>query len=143
MSVNWIAVACADHVRLGRQGGFMQVCHGKAAPLRRVKTGDRVVYYAPSQTFQGKDRLQAFVAMGVVKAGESYQVDMGGGFCPFRRDVAWISGEVTSIHPLLDRMDFTAGQGNWGYSFRFGVFKISDHDMDLIAEAMGAGVMAA
>jgi hypothetical protein len=26
----------------------MQVCHGKAAPLRRVQPGDRVVYYSPT-----------------------------------------------------------------------------------------------
>lgn len=29
----------ADHVRIGRAGGFMQVNHGKAAPLRRVRPG--------------------------------------------------------------------------------------------------------
>lgn len=39
MSNNWIAVASAEHVRIGRAGGFMQVCHGKATPLRRVKPG--------------------------------------------------------------------------------------------------------
>lgn len=32
---SWIAVASAEHVRSGRSQGFMQVCHGKAAPLRR------------------------------------------------------------------------------------------------------------
>jgi hypothetical protein len=30
---HWIAVASAEHVRLGQAGGFMQVSHGKAAPL--------------------------------------------------------------------------------------------------------------
>ena len=47
---NWIAVACAEHARRGcaePQRGFMQVCHGKCAPLRRVKPGDSVAYYAP------------------------------------------------------------------------------------------------
>jgi hypothetical protein len=32
---NWIAVASAEHAQRGRSEGFMQVCHGKAAPLRR------------------------------------------------------------------------------------------------------------
>ena len=41
----WIGVASADHVARGRADGFMQVCHGKAAPLRRIKPGDGVVYY--------------------------------------------------------------------------------------------------
>ena len=36
---HWIAVASAEHVRLGRTQGFMQVCHGKAAPLRRMRAG--------------------------------------------------------------------------------------------------------
>ena len=45
MSRNWLAVASAEHVEIGRSAGFMQVCHGKASPLRRVQPGDRVVYY--------------------------------------------------------------------------------------------------
>jgi hypothetical protein len=28
----------------------MQVSHGKAAPLKRIKPGDRVVYYSPTVT---------------------------------------------------------------------------------------------
>ncbi len=31
MSGCWIAVASAEHVRLGHAHGFMQICHGKAA----------------------------------------------------------------------------------------------------------------
>jgi hypothetical protein len=31
MFQNWIAVASAEHVRLGRSQGFIQVSHGKAA----------------------------------------------------------------------------------------------------------------
>nr|WP_315485999.1 EVE domain-containing protein [uncultured Undibacterium sp.] len=45
---NWIAVACAEHVAIGRELGFMQVCHGKASPLRRLRAGDKVVYYSPT-----------------------------------------------------------------------------------------------
>ena len=33
----WIAVASADHVARGVAGGFMQVCHGKRAPLARIR----------------------------------------------------------------------------------------------------------
>jgi hypothetical protein len=33
----WIAVGSAEHVRRGRSEGFMQVNHGKAAPLKRIK----------------------------------------------------------------------------------------------------------
>ncbi len=132
----WIAVAAADHVGRGREQGFMQVCHGKAAPLRRVRPGDHVVYYSPSTAFRGTDRLQAFTAIGVVRPGAPYQVDMGGGFHPYRRDIAWLAAAAAPIRPLLDRLDFTAGNANWGYQLRFGLFAIGDRDLGLIAAAM-------
>lgn len=137
MSRAWIAVACAEHVRRGRAGGFMQVCHGKAAPLRRIAPGDRVAYYSPTETFRGKDRLQAFTAIGVALEGRPYPFDMGDGFVPFRRDVAWLAGAEAPIQPLLDRLDFTAGVRNWGYPLRFGLFAVGDRDAERIAEAMG------
>ena len=59
---SWVAVASADHVAIGRAAGFMQVNHGKSAPLRRTQAGDRVIYYAPLQAYRGTDRMQAFVA---------------------------------------------------------------------------------
>ena len=138
MSRNWIAVAAAEHVRKGRMAGFMQVAHGKAAPLRRIKPGDRVVYYSPTGEFRGKDKLQALTAIGVVKAGEPYEFELGGGFCAFRRDVQWIRSRETPILPLLGALHFSTGKRNWGYQLRFGLFSISDHDLYLIAEAMGA-----
>lgn len=137
MSRNWIAVASAEHVRLARAGGFMQVCHGKAGPLRRVKPRDRVVYYSPTLEFGGKNRLQSFTAIGIVKEGVPYPFDMGGGFCPFRRDVSWKTAEETSVLPLLDTLEFSAGNRNWGYQLRFGIFPINDHDIEVIAAAMG------
>ncbi|MEJ6005188.1 EVE domain-containing protein [Paucibacter sp. AS339] len=136
----WIAVASAEHVRIGRAQGFMQVCHGKAAPLRRLRAGDRVAYYSPSSLFGGKDRLQSFTALGRVLDREPYAHDMGGGFVPFRRDVDWLQGQEAQevpIQPWLDRLEFSRGQKNWGYQLRFGLFEVSAHDMDLIAAAMG------
>ncbi len=138
MSSNWIAVASADHVRRGRAEGFMQVCHGKAAPLHRIQPGDPVVYYSPTEQFQSKTQLQAFTAIGIVKPGVPYQEDMGGGFCPFRRDVHWLPASEAPIQPLLDRLAWTSGQRNWGYTLRFGLFEISAQDLQIIAEAMGA-----
>lgn len=137
MSRNWIAVASAEHVRRGQAGGYMQVCHGKAAPLRRIQPGDRVTYYSPTETFRGKDRRQLFTAIGIVREGTPYPFDMGGGFVPFRRDVAWLESRETPIQPLLEVLDFSAGVKNWGYQLRFGLFAVSDHDADLIAGAMG------
>ena len=133
---NWIAVACAEHVRRGRDLGIMQVCHGKAAPLRRIHPGDRVAYYSPTLTFGGKDKHQAFTAYGTVRDGDAYQADMGNGFRPFRRDVDWQPVREASIHPLLDRLEFTRGQRSWGYAFRYGLLAVSEHDMGLIAQEL-------
>jgi hypothetical protein len=138
----WIAVASAEHVRLGRGEGFMQVSHGKAAPLKRIKPGDGVIYYSPTTVFGKKDALQSFTAIGTVKDGEPYQVEMklasGKGFKPYRRDVTWAKAKETPIAPLLDELEFTAGKANWGYQLRFGLFSISAKDFRRIAKAIGA-----
>jgi hypothetical protein len=134
----WIGVASAEHVRRGRSGGFMQLGHGKAAPLKRVKPGDRIVYYSPTVKLGEKDKLQAFTAVGTVKDREPYVGDMGKGFKPYRRDVDWANAEEAPIAPLLDKLEFTAGKTNWGYKFRFGLFPVSAADFCLIAKAMGA-----
>ncbi|WP_049736365.1 EVE domain-containing protein [Rhizobium ecuadorense] len=136
MAKAWIAVASAEHVRIGRQAGFMQVCHGKASPLRRITPGDRVIYYSPTVVFGGKDRLQAFTAIGQARNGAPYQVEMESGFRPWRRDVDWRLAEETPIRPLLGRLAFTRVAPNWGYQLRFGLFGIGDEDADMIAEAM-------
>ncbi|MGO4125514.1 EVE domain-containing protein [Inquilinus sp. YAF38] len=138
MSGCWIAVASTEHVRRGREGGFMQVCHGKAAPLRRIRRGDRVIYYSPTGTFGGKDRLQAFTAIGSVIDDGPYDVDLGNGFQPYRRAVAWEDVGETPVHPLLDTLAFTAGRPNWGYQLRFGLFAICDGDAEVIEAAMRA-----
>lgn len=133
----WLAVASAEHVRRGRAEGFMQVCHGKAAPLRRMAGGDAVVYYSPTASFGGRDRLQCFTALGTVRAGAPYEFDMGGGFRPFRRDVDWLPLlREAPIAPLLDRLSFTA-VANWGYQLRFGLIEIAPGDIELIAAALG------
>jgi hypothetical protein len=143
MSRNRVAVASAEHVRIGRGHGFMQVCHGKAAPLRRVQPGDRVVYYSPTGAFRGRDGLQSFTAIGVVNDGTPYQADMSGGFSPFRRDVTWCRAEETPIRPLVGRLHFTSARPNWGFQLRFGLFEISEDDMAVIATAMGTQLCAA
>lgn len=80
----------ARYPKRRRAQGFMQVCHGKAASLKRLKPNDWVVYCSPTITFGGKDKLQSFTAIGQIKEREPYQVGMGNGFCPFRRDMCWV-----------------------------------------------------
>ncbi len=137
---NWIAVASADHARRGRDAaaGFMQVGHGKHDPLKRIRPGDRLAYYAPALTLGGKDKLQSFVSIGIVQPGVPYEFDMGDGFVPWRRDVAYVAAREASILPLLDELDFVEDRKHWGYKLRFGLFEVSDHDMRMIARAMQA-----
>jgi len=56
----------------------------------------------------------------------------------------WQRSSITAhealITPLLNQLDFTKNQKNWGYQFRFGLIAISEHDMQLIAEAMQATI---
>ena len=142
---NWIAVASAEHARRGRDHaptGFMQVGHGKGAPLRRIAPGDRIAYYAPSTLLGGKDRLQSFVSLGTVLPGEPYTVDMGGGFVPWRRDVRYVAAREAPIGPLIPRLGFIDDPSHWGAKFRFGLVSIGDADLQCIARAMDADLRA-
>ena len=104
----------------------MQVCHGKAGSLRRIKPGDGIAYYSPSEVFGGgTDRLQAFTAIGRVREGEpstptwaaaSARSDaMSPGAAPRRRRSSrWSAGSSSRRR-----------RPNWGFQLRFGLFEIS------------------
>ena len=72
-------------------------------------------------------------AMGV--KGALYQADMGFGFHPFRRDVAWHDAQSAPLAALQEELAFTQ-EKNWGYRLRQGLVEISDADMTIIAAAM-------
>jgi hypothetical protein len=135
---NWVAVASAEHVAIGRANAIMQVGHGKGAPLKRLHAGDRVAYYSPVRVFGTKEVCQAFTAVGVVRDERVYQGDMGGGFHPFRKDVDWLPSHDAPIRPLLEALSFTQGKANWGYALRFGLLKVTEADMAVIMRAMNA-----
>ena len=117
----------------------MQVCHGKLAPLKRIKADDCIIYYSPTLHFKGIEKLQAFTAIGIALPGEPYQVDMGNGFHPFRRNVLWTNKRIdVSIYTLIESLELTKNTKNWGYPFRFGLLKISEADKRIIANAMQA-----
>jgi hypothetical protein len=92
---NWIAVASAEHARLGRD----------------------------------------FRPVGYMQVG---QFDMGDGFVPWRRDVAYVHAQEAPILPLLEELEFVEDRSRWGYKFRFGLFEVGDADMHRIAHAMAA-----
>ena len=138
----WIGVVSRSHVRIGAEGGFAQVNHGKKAPLQRMKAGDGLVFYSPKTDYPAGEPLQAFTAVGLVSTGEVYQADMGGGFLPFRVDVAWLPCTEAPIRPLLERLSFIRDPAHWGAAFRFGHLEVPEADFRVIAGAMGADLTA-
>jgi hypothetical protein len=132
----WIGVASRDHVERGVAGGFCQLCHGKAAPLHRMAPGDWIAYYSPRTAFKGGAPLQAFTALGRAVDDAVFQHDMGQGFVPFRRRIAFVPCQSAPIRPLVPRLSFIRKKESWGYVFRFGMIEIPEADFRVIAEAM-------
>ncbi len=132
----WIGVASRQHVLIGKAGGFAQLCHGKAQPLKRMTTGDGIIYYSPQEVLGEKQPCQRFTAIGEVIGDEVYQVEMMPGFIPFRRDIRFLPSGEASIRPLLEQLSFIKDRTRWGYVFRFGHLQIPESDFQLIAEAM-------
>ncbi len=126
----------------GVAGGFCQLGHGKAAPIRRLSPGDWIIYYSPRTSMDDGEPVQAFTAIGRIKPGEPYIGNMGS-FHPTRRDVDFLKAKEAPIRPLLAELSFTRGQASWGYAFRRGSFAIDETDFRTIAKAMGvAGKIA-
>ncbi|SCB09557.1 EVE domain-containing protein [Rhizobium hainanense] len=130
----WLAVASAEHVRIGRQHGFMQVNHGKRAPLQRIKPGDGIVYYSPSVKMGERDGFQSFTAIGFVREGEPYLGEMGCGKA-YRKDVDWLDAPEQPLRPLLGWLDFTQDK-NWGYKLRFGLVEFGQSDFEFLEEIL-------
>lgn len=133
---NWINTVSRDHVLQGVRGRFTQANHGKPNMLRRMAKGDFVVFYSPKTALDGGEPLQAFTAIGQIADDEPYQVEVSPEFAPWRRNVDFLPANETPIRPLIDGLNFIEDKKRWGYKFRFGVFKIDDHDLEFIRTAM-------
>lgn len=132
----WVGVASQDHVARGVAGGFCQLCHGKAAPLRRMRRGDWIVYYSPKARLDGEALCQQFTAIGQVSGDGVYVFEMAPRFAPFRRDIRFLDAQAAPIRPLVDKLSFIRDPKRWGYVFRFGHFEMSRGDFALIAQQM-------
>lgn len=133
----WIGVASKNHVERGVEGGFCQLCHGKAQPLKRMQQGDWIIYYSPKQEFESNSPCQQFTAIGEVMGTDVYEFAMSPGFIPFRRDIQFIpDAKPTAIRPLIQDLNFIKDKSKWGYTFRYGHLEISESDFQLIAEHM-------
>lgn len=132
----WILVASKDHVKNGLSESFAQACHGKSAPLKRMKKDDFIIYYSSKQTIDKPDKCQEFTAIGTVADDETYSFQQSVDFCPSRRNIDYFKSEAISILPLINDLDFIQNKKSWGYPFRFGFFEINQHDFELISQQM-------
>lgn len=132
----WVGVVSSSHVEMGVQGGYAQVCHGKAAPLKRMNRGDWLVYYSPRTDMKQGHPLQSFTAIGQVVDDDTYEYIMSESFVPFRRNIRYIPCRLVAITELLENLNLTRGKRNWGYPFRLGHFEIGKNDFLTIARVM-------
>jgi predicted RNA-binding protein len=135
----WIGVASKEHVKIGVAGGFSQLCHGKAQPLKRMAVGDWLIYYSAREKLGETTLCQQFTAIGEVVDSEIYSFEMYPGFVPYRRDIRFLVANDISIHPLIEQLAFIKNKTHWGYAFRYGHLEISHTDFELIAAEMLKG----
>jgi predicted RNA-binding protein len=133
----WVGVVSREHVQLGVRGGFIQLGHGKKAPLQRLRAGDALVMYSPRTRHPTGEALQSFTAIGIISTGKVYQVEITDDFKPYRVDVGFLKAREAPIKPLINGLSFIKSKTHWGAAFRFGQIKIPAKDFKLIAKAMG------
>ena len=109
----WIGVVSREHIHVGVKGGFIQLGHGKKAPLQRLRASDGLAMYSPRTAYPDGEPLQA------------------------RVDVTFFDANEAPIKPLIDALSFIKNKTQWGSAFRFGQIKIPAEDFKLIAKAMG------
>lgn len=125
MKKYWIVAVSKEHTLLGVEGCFMQVCHGKQAPLKRMKKDDLLLVYSSKINMEKPEKCQAFTAIGKVIDDDVYQFQMNENFKPFRRNIQFFESIDTSIMPLINDLDFILDKKYWGYPFRYGFFEIT------------------
>lgn len=136
MSKFWVAVASREHVLRGIAGGFCQVCHGKAGPLKAMSHRDWIVYYSPTEKFGQPTPCRKFTAIGTICEEKPYSFQMSEDFIPWRRNVLFHPSKEAEIVPLIGQLSFISDKQRWGFPFRRGCFSIPKDDFLLIARQM-------
>ena len=128
---HWIAVISLEHAKISACSGFLQVCHGKSAPLRRTTAGDEVFIYCARESMRSGKILQRIEYRCVFNDNRIYQVEQTPEFSPFRKDVTFDTGfQGIRIHDVQD-FELTSNP-SWGRLARLGFFEISFHDAVLL-----------
>lgn len=134
----WLGVVSKEHVSKGKTEGFAQVCHGKQAPLAKMKKDDWLIYYSPGNKM-GKSDLQAFTAIGRVPDDHVFQFKMFKDFIPFRRKKSYMNSKEVMLDSIKSKLRFTQ-EKNWGYQLRRGLVELSKEDFMTIANYMDVEV---
>ncbi|MFB5651905.1 EVE domain-containing protein [Leptospira wolffii] len=136
----WIVVASKEHAMIGFSQGIVQACHGKKAPLSRMRKGDWVLVYSSKEIFGESKAYRKFTTLARVEDEEIYSFEMSPDFHPFRRRVEYFPVSEVDILPLIDRLGFIPNKKSWGFPFRTGFLEIGEADFRLISERMGLDV---
>ncbi len=142
----WLGVVQREHVLHGVALGIVQTNHGVKSGIQRMQPGDGLVYYSPKTSYPDGDPLREFTAIGRIAEGEAWQADdtmMVAGTesdrHPWRRRVEYDEhAHAVPITPLLEVLDVTRGNRNWGFVMRRGQVELTPHDFGVIATEMGA-----
>jgi len=128
---HWIAVISLEHAQIAATSGFLQVCHGKAAPLKATRAGDEFFIYCPKTRMKDGKSLKQIAFRGHFKDDRVYQVEQFPGFHPWRKDVCF-DGQFQALALLsVEGMELTRNP-HWGMLARRGFFEISAHDAALL-----------
>lgn len=130
----WLGVVSAAHVRRARDLGIAQINHGKRAGLARMRPGDTLVYYSPTEERGDRMPLRAFTAFGAVADDEIWQADEGN-FTPYRRRVIYRPTKPLPLADVQAELHLCAAP-NWGYQLRRGLVSLDEHDVSLLRERM-------
>ena len=134
----WLGVVQLAHVARGVSLGIAQTNHGVKSGIQRMSPGDGLVYYSPKIAYPDGDPLREFTAIGTVADAPPWQAEEGE-FQPWRRSIEYdANATATPIAPLLDTLELTRGNRNWGFIMRRGQVELSQHDFRIIAAQMGS-----
>lgn len=136
MSKYWIAAISKEHTELAIKGNFIQVCHGKKAPLKRMTKDDYIIVYSSKITMKENKKCQMFTALGRVIDDHTYSFEMTEEFKPFRRNIEFMKCNQISIIPMIENLEFISDKKYWGYPFRYGFFEINENDFNFITSKM-------
>jgi EVE domain len=138
----WVNTVSLDHVEGAVTGGFTQADHGANTRLRHLAAGDGIIFYSPRTSLQGGTPVRRFTAIATVTGAEPYPVVVSDVMRPWRLDVRFHPGTPVDAKPLVEELSFVTDPSHWGLPFRRGLFAIPEADFRLIAERMGARILA-